>query len=73
MHLFISQARSLLLTFLIGSFETGSKPQQPELNGHFLVLNAPPSVGLKCVPKNRPVVLEQRVPHERIFVSKLKG
>ncbi|EMN14691.1 hypothetical protein LEP1GSC055_0263 [Leptospira borgpetersenii str. Brem 307] len=25
MHLFISQARSLLLTFLIGSFETGSK------------------------------------------------
>ncbi|WP_317648950.1 hypothetical protein, partial [Leptospira borgpetersenii] len=25
LHLFISQARSLLLTFLIGSFETGSK------------------------------------------------
>ncbi|EMN16545.1 hypothetical protein LEP1GSC056_3411 [Leptospira borgpetersenii str. Brem 328] len=24
LHLFISQARSLLLTFLIGSFETGS-------------------------------------------------
>ncbi|EMN16782.1 hypothetical protein LEP1GSC056_2354 [Leptospira borgpetersenii str. Brem 328] len=27
MHLFISQARSLLLTFLIGSFETGSKSE----------------------------------------------